>query len=452
MLKAGFSSRVINPPQGVSLMGYFNRRPNTGVLDDIMVRAALFCKDSGVTAGIVSFDLVYPFRNLIDAVSAEMKKRTGSFSFENLILCATHTHTGPDLYDTEAPFPLDEFVEFVSKVVVDCLIEAHSRMEPATMNIARTDSNPYAFIRRYWMKNGKIVTNPGKLNPDIQKPESKVDPEISVISFSSKSRKEVIGMIANICNHTDTIGGNLVSADWPGVLEKEMRKSVKGTPTVITLIGASGDVNHFNVSNNDCQTCHSEADRIGKGYADILSRVLPKAEEIDDGPVRASSAMVDTLRRTIAREEISAARAFIAKVGGQSTDKEFTSEELAQGNEAVLVKFAEMLVAFSGKEAGKKIKLPVKAISIGAKFAICSLPGEPFNAIGAEIKRKSDFKYTFIASNAMDACGYIPLQECFGRGGYETLPVPGGGVETDTAGRLIEAAAGLLSKREMNTQ
>jgi neutral ceramidase len=448
MLKTGFSSRVINPPQGVSLMGYFNRRPNTGVLDDIKVRVALFCGDSGVPAGLVSLDLVYPFKNLLDAIGSELKKRTGSVSFENLIFCATHTHTGPDLYDSEAPFPLDGYIEFVAKVVVDCLVEAHSRMEPATMKIARTNNNPYAFIRRYWMKNGKVVTNPGKLNPDIVRPESEVDPEISIISFYSKSKKEVIGMIANICNHTDTIGGNLVSADWPGVLEKEIRKSVNGTPTVITLVGASGDVNHFNVSNNECQTWPAEAERIGKGYAEILSGILAKAEKIDDGHVNASSVIVETRKRTISREELSAARDFIAKVGEQSTEKEFTSEELAQGNEAVLVKFAEMLVTFSGKEGGKKIELPVKSISIGAKFAICSLPGEPFNAIGTEIKKKSSFKYTFIASNAMDACGYIPLKECFGRGGYETLPVPGGGVETDTADKIIEAATGLLSKEE----
>ena len=448
MVKAGFSSRVINPPQGVSLMGYFNRRPNTGVLDDIKMRVALFCGDSGAPAGVVSLDLVYPFKNLLEAVGAELKKRTVSVSFDNLIFCATHTHTGPDLYDSEAPFPLDGYIEFISKVLVDCLVEAHSRMEPVTMEIARTNSNPYAFIRRYWMKNGKVVTNPGKLNPDIVRPESEVDPEIAIISFYSKSKKEVIGMIANICNHTDTIGGNLVSADWPGVLEKEMRKYVNGTPTVISLVGASGDVNHFNVSNNACQTWTAEAERIGKGYAEILSGILAKAEKIDDGHVTALSVVVETRKRTISREEVSAARDFIAKVGAQSTEKEFTSEELAQGNEAVLVKFAEMLVTFSGKEGGRKIELPVKVISIGAKFAICSLPGEPFNAIGTEIKKKSSFKYTFIASNAMLACGYIPLKECFGRGGYETLPVPGGGVETDTADKLIEAAAGLLSKEE----
>lgn len=296
------------------------------------------------------------------------------------------------------------------------------------------------------MKNGKVVTNPGKLNPDIVRPESEVDSEVSVISFYSEAKKEIIGMIANICNHTDTIGGNLVSADWAGVLEKEMKSLVKGAPTVITLVGASGDVNHFNVSNNDCQTCPEEAERIGRGYAGILSKILAKAEKIDDGKVTASSVLVETRKRTISREEVSAARDFIAKSGEQSTEKEFTSEELAQGNEAVLVKFAEMLVAFSGKEAGKKINLPVKAIAIGANFAICSLPGEPFNAIGTEIKKKSSFKYTFIASNAVDDCGYIPLKECFCRGGYETLPVPGGGVETDTADKLIEAAAGLLSK------
>mgnify|MGYP003735835651 CR=1 FL=1 len=47
---------------------------------------------------------------------------------------------------------------------------------------------------------------------------------------------------------------------------------------------------------------------------------------------------------------------------------------------------------------------------------------------------------------AMGACGYVPLEACFARGGYETLPVEGGAPREDTADRLIEATFANLAR------
>ena len=52
MLNIGIAEEIITPPRGVGLAGYFNKRPNIGVYDQIKVRAILFELD-GVTSGIV---------------------------------------------------------------------------------------------------------------------------------------------------------------------------------------------------------------------------------------------------------------------------------------------------------------------------------------------------------------------------------------------------------------
>lgn len=39
--QAGFARRRINPPVGLSLAGYFNPRPNRGVMDDLCVKVLL---------------------------------------------------------------------------------------------------------------------------------------------------------------------------------------------------------------------------------------------------------------------------------------------------------------------------------------------------------------------------------------------------------------------------
>ena len=61
------------------------------------------------------------------------------------------------------------------------------------------------------MKDGTVLTNPGKLNPDIVRPEGVIDPEIPLMAVKQDGMMRLI--VANISNHTDTIGGDLVSAD-----------------------------------------------------------------------------------------------------------------------------------------------------------------------------------------------------------------------------------------------
>ena len=85
-------------------------------------------------------------------------------------------------------------------------------------------------------------------------------------------------------------------------------------------------------------------------------------------------------------------------------------------------------------------------VAFGDRFAVTSLPGEPFTEIGLAIKRDSPFKTTWPVALAMGACGYVPLASCFARGGYETLPVEGGAPREDTAERLIEATADNLRR------
>ena len=95
---------------------------------------------------------------------------------------------------------------------------------------------------------------------------------------------------------------------------------------------------------------------------------------------------------------------------------------------------------------GRTQEYPVTALKIGERLGFVSLPGEPFAEIGIGIREASPFATTFVIAHANGACGYIPLAECFPRGGYETLPTLGGGVREDSADRLIQGALEALRR------
>ncbi|MFA7230620.1 MAG: hypothetical protein WC071_05070 [Victivallaceae bacterium] len=442
MTKAGFSREVITPPRGMSLAGYFNPRPNIGVLDDLYVKVLLLEHDSTVT-GLVVFDLCFVTAEIIKGIKRKIAASGLDFG-DNLIFSATHTHTGPQVakkfFGTS---PDSSYLDLLQHRTVSAIAQALANLLPAEISAGNINDNPFAYNRRYWMKNGAVLTNPGKLNPDIVKPESTVDSEISIMSV--KQNGIIIAVVANIVNHTDTIGGDWVSADWPGRMEREIQNITGHDIPVLTLIGCSGNINHFDVFRNIPQSRYGEACRIGIGYASIIASQLYslKAVTFDKITVQTEDFIIPF--RKISEAEIKKAKAVLAKESVVCDNKDLTSEGLATGEGPVARFFAEQMIAYNKICSGKKRTFKLITIKLGDQLIFASLPGEPFTEIGLELKKRSPFKYNFMISLAMGSCGYVPMPECFSRGGYEILPVVNGGPREDTAPRLIEALTNMMA-------
>jgi len=439
--QVGFGRAIVTPQRGIPLSGYFAPRFNRGVRDHLHVRACLF-RQGATTAGIVQMDVLEVTAELISSIRAGLRDAGADYADE-LIVCATHTHTGPDLCrhlnDTD-PAAFAAMSANLVRQSMHAVQWAERNLAPAELFGATVVNNPFAFNRRYWMKDGALITNPGKLNPDIDRPEGPVDREIGVLKIVQDG--ETAGFLTNIVNHTDTIGDDLVSADWPGFLERALQRRCDRQAPVITLVGASGNINHFDVTSEQSQTWHGEARRIGEGYADIVWQALPQAEKVA-GPLEVKVVTFPLRKRPISPEELAGARQLLADTEG--LDGVTTSEDLAKGSPVALRYFAKELLQYAENEGGTVAEFPLTCIRFGRDLAIVSLPGEPFTEIGLALKRQSPFGKTFVVSNANGYAGYLPLQECFARGGYEPLPVRFGGAEKGMAESLIEHGVQALS-------
>lgn len=441
MLQVGISRQIITPVRGVSLAGYFNPRPNIGVLDDLHVKVVLFKKGS-VVAGLVSFELVYTTLRLVDNVKAKLKAKGYGFA-DNLIMAATHTHTGPDLRPEKGGLNDEQFARLEDKAV--CAVEeAYANLQDSTLEAAKVNNNPCAFNRRYWMKDGTVQTNPGKLNPDIDRPECPVDDEISILAIRQNGR--LAGLITNICNHNDTVSGDLVSAEWPGRMEKMIQNELGRDVPVLTMLGCSGNINHLDVSNNDEYYGYQEACRIGNIYGEIVAGLLDVLEPVEADKIQVDSSDFVIPYQVISDERAAAAKATIARIGNVSSDENLTSEGIASGSGPVAKMFAEQLLDFKEKCSGKSRTFKLINIKIGKDLMFLSTPGEAFTEAGLHIKEKSPFKYNFVTAYSMGSCGYMCMPECYKRGGYEILPVIGGGPREDSLIRLMAAWDELVSK------
>ncbi len=438
MYKIGFAQEIITPPVGVGLAGYMNKRPNMGMYDDLFVKV-LVIEAQDTRCGFMTFDLCSIPGDMFQRLFQAIGEKYGEKFRDSIIISATHTHTGPELRKEST-----DLVKYSFEQIFSAAMRA---LERAVMNLLEGEleagsvyNNPFGFVRRYWMKNGTIVTNPGWGNPDIDKPESDFDRTIGIIKVIQQGR--LTALLCNIANHGDTVGGNLVSGDWYGRFVQEIQYNLGTGIPVIVLDDASGDINHFDFHQKINQTSIKEATRIGRGYAAIVLDALDKMEKLPENSISVSNTAVTIPHRKLTPAEVAEAEKILATVPDIPKDGDLESQDLANKVPAALRFFAQRALDCHNKSTDSHDGR-ITAVKFGKDLAFVTLPGEPFNGIARAIRAKSDFKHTFVVSLAQSVSGYVPMAECFARGGYEVQPAIDSPAP-EAAQALIDAALKVL--------
>ncbi len=441
-IRFGLGRCCTNPTMPVSLAGYFNLRMWDKILDDLEVRVIILEK-GGQEAAIIQFDLVTIPSDLYDIIVEAIQKEFGPsrFTSENLIVCSTHTHTAPEVRQKRSGFA-PEYLPFAAQQAVVALKDAANKMQQGHLHGTLTSDARFIFSRRYWMQDGTVVTNPGKLNPAIVRPEGEIDPEIPLLVIKKDGQPYVV--ISSIVNHTDTIGGCGVSADWAGFLRRTIEERLAPGAMLIPLIGCQGNINHFDVRNNAKQTCYAEAERIGLGYAETIEKAFATLQPIGFQKLRTVSSEVIADPRRLTDAEIAEAQAVMDKYPevdiSPESAQDLTSEDLAKKTPFALKYFASKLMEIKHDHEPRKFILT--GFELGTAF-IASMPSEPFTENGLRV-RKACFSahLCLIAAlangtgNAHVGGGYIPNAWNYNRGGYETTP-RSNPYAHDTAERII---------------
>jgi hypothetical protein len=78
--------------------------------------------------------------------------------------------------------------------------------------------------------------------------------------------------------------------------------------------------------------------------------------------------------------------------------------------------------------------------------AIVGVPAEFFTVLGQDIKRRSPFRYTYVAELANDWIGYLPDKKAFDLGGYQTWTGLHSFADRDTGEKMVDAAVAMLEE------
>ncbi len=419
VLKVGFARSNITPPLGIAITGYFKPRFAKGVLDDLEVSAmALELGETRVL--LINFDHLGLEQVLSNDFRENASAQTG-VPAENIILSATHTHTGPSL-DRKSEDPLvKEYITLVRRRIADTAVLALADLTKAKMGFGKGTAPNVAFVRRYVMKDGSVKTNPGVNNPDIVRPIGATDESVNVIRFDRVDGETVV--FVNFANHPDVVGGELISADWPGLLRRDIEKFLPNTKCIF-FNGAQGDVNHVNVhpTGGYLNDMFMDFDDVSRGYAhsEYIARVVmggvlqafDKVEYVEVNRLLSSQKVINVPSNMPDKKDIPEAhRINDLHLAGRDAELPYQGMMLT----TIVAEAGRMVRLENGPEA---FDMRLSAVVIGP-VAIIGIPGEPFTGIGMGLKATEGFDMVLPCCLTNGSQGYFPMQDSYDEGGYE---------------------------------
>jgi len=442
-LHAGFAVVDITPPIGWRMSGYFSERPSTATHDPLFAKAAVL-EQEGRRVALVFCDLIAIEGGLATTARQRASKRT-RIPVENILICATHSHTGPLYYGAlrkqlhDAAVARDgvdvrervDYPDLLAERIADAVARAARSVRPVRLDTGKTEQHGLAFNRRFHMKDGTVVFNPGKTNPNIVRTAGPVDPTVGIALFRDRQNKTPLGSITTFALHCDTVGGTHYSGDFPHYLQLELQRQL-GTNFVSCFgNGPCGDINHIDVSHGRPQKGNEEAARIGATLGQTVLKALPSLN-LAKPDLFALSTKVFVPLQTNTAAEIAAARGKMPFIG----QRKFKFLEEVEACRIVDL-------ALMGQT---KRPLEVQTFRLSSDTAIVGLPGEVFTDLGLAIKAASPFRYTFIIELCNDSIAYVPTWKAFAEGSYETVNsrvAPGGGeMLVSTAAKLLKELKG----------
>jgi neutral ceramidase len=449
----------ITPPVGARLAGHFYEAFSTGVHDSLWAKAIVlaqgkqkfafvFCDLIGITP-----DITTPARKLASAATG--------IPYQNIVIAATHSHTGPLFYGFQHtyfhnkaiadegvdPHEKSDYPDFLIRQLEAAIVKANEGIKPIEIETGTGEQKGLSFNRRYYMKNGTVLFNPGPLNPDIVGPAGPIDPEVGILLVRDGKSKKYTGGVTVFAMHADCIGGTEMSADYPYYLEQNLRKKFGEKYISLFSLGTAGDINDIDTKKDQPIYSDSNTQKIGKVLSQTVIDAMPDLNKIVEPSFASFSSKVSLPLQVPTTAQIDSAEVLINNLYKVSQSGAYIKN--AGGESGDFLKRVEMSKFLALKSQKATVEVEVQVFRLDNQTAIVCLPGEIFAELGIQIKKQSPFRNTMVMTVCNDKTSYIPTRKAFSEGSYEvtnSIIQPGGGE------MLVNAAVRLLKQAKVSSE
>ena len=405
----------------LNMPGGFSANMSESAHDPLHARA-LVLDDGTTTLAMVVVDSLGAPPEMLDEAKKMASKKTG-IATANMLVCSTHTHSGPPLNTKDGSPPAVAYRKLLVAGLAESIIQAHASLRPAAVGAASHPLPDEVFNRRWFLKPGKMPLNPfGKLDrvkmnpgrsPDVlDRPAGPTDPDITIISVQDERRRP-LALFANYSLHyVGAIPQGQLSADYFGEFSRLIPSRLRGDENFVAMMsnGTSGDINNIPFTVTRPPRERFEQIRIvARKAADTTWFAHRKIEKHrSDARLGMIEREIELKYRHPTAEEVAEAKEVLAV-----NDKDAIARlpRLAQNYARRTIQAAE--------RTEDTLTVQLQAIRIG-DLAVCGIPFETFVEIGLELKDRSPFPQTMVIGLANGRHGYLPTPEQHRLGGYET--------------------------------
>ncbi|MEM7032593.1 MAG: neutral/alkaline non-lysosomal ceramidase N-terminal domain-containing protein [Chloroflexota bacterium] len=370
VFQAGFGKVEITPHHwGFPLMGYGNRVAGASGAHDPLWAKAVVVDDGVGRWALCSVDMCWISADSVAKIREKVGTQT-TLTPESILVCATHTHSGP--HDTDAGNWDQPFVNLITEAIV----QAWQSRQPAKLAVGAGFLYGHSLNRRWF--------------------DRPVDPSVGVLRIDSMTG-DLLGIVSNFACHPVVLGYDnlLASADFVGYASSLVEDTIGGM--CIFTNGGCGDVNPLT------ETVRQQ--RTAKQY---FVTMAPEATYYGHGSK--AVAIGDRGGGTFAEAEII----------GQVLGAEICYVAQGLETQAPVVTPWSRQVWVNRLDDGEAL-IETQALGVG-DFALVAQPGEVFVETALEIKaslRQRNYLYPWLVSYANDWQYYLVPETAFPEAGYE---------------------------------
>ncbi|MBQ2822765.1 MAG: hypothetical protein IJF17_14420 [Thermoguttaceae bacterium] len=427
----------ITPERPVTLSGQFYTRiskgANTPITANVLVLNSIR-NGRSTPAVLISIDVVSIREPFNITFREALKTQFPEIPSENIILCATHTHAGPNVGNDPGDLPNDadlmrgrEYGQFVIEKLIPAIRQAWKNQVPAKYGYGLGFVN-VAYNRRAIYADGSAVMY-GKTNrSDFRGLEGMTDNDLNTLCIWDKNDK-LLSMVLNIaCPSQENEHLLFLDADFWGRARSRLNEKYGQDVVILGLCGAAGDQSpHIRYRNEAEDRMNrlrnlSRVEELGRRIANAVDDIYEVINsDKKENPVMAFEYLpLDLPQRKITEKEYQTA---ISESKRLDAEYEKTKNSSAYG-QANWHRRTIKRYEYAKENPNPTYPTSICVLRLG-EIVLCTNQFELYTDFGIQIKARSKAKQTFVVqlASGRPACGtYLPTAFAVQGGGYGAVP------------------------------
>ncbi len=423
MLKCGLYESDITPPLGAAMSGYFHARFNEGAKDPLVASAVCFEGEEGKRVYLFSCDI-------LDFPSDVASKTREALSFalgvprENILIAATHSHTSISTSDHAEGLSVDDsYFSFLEEALCVAGERAAAALAPVRLSYGSMAEERVGYCRNFVTKDGGIRSF---ANHTAVAHYANIDHDVTVLRMDAEDGTPLGAIVGYAC-HPDTLGGNLVSADYPGELRRTLRAVYGERFTPAFFNGFCGNINHVSLEGKRYPDSYR---RMGRMLAGDVLRLMEITAPMQSEKVDCRERVLSLPGRRPTEDELAWAKS-------DAPGALYPHFDPAH-RRGILEVEARGEVSYSA---------PVQVVRVG-DAAFYALPGEIFSAFSLRLKAEAPahLACAFPVNLANGNLNYIPTADLFLDTIYESFLGVSSFLAQDAGDRMVDTLLSLASE------